>query len=303
MNNYYQGKIEKSDRYGKALFVTCFLFFFTLFCQSSSAAERIDRSLAKALSGITCDGGDPRERGPRAAAMGGCSSAVAGGAETALFNPAMLVGSPDGGLLFWTPSRFGMTELGAAAGVWSQSFSVLNTAISIQRFGFALYSEHRLDANIALPISGTISAGARISALHINIARYGSTVIPLIDFGVRCGIAEGLEVGAVGFALNMPSIDGDERLPAGLSTGIAWRHEGMLLALDCEKESRQGADIRMGAEYRPIREFALRCGAGTLDRQWTAGFALQHGTLRVEYALSIHSELGATHTVGIGFEP
>jgi hypothetical protein len=124
-----------------------------------------------------------------------------------------------------------------------------------------------------------------------------------VDIGVRCSVVEGLEVAAVGFALNMPLIDDDERLPAGLSVGLAWQHEGMLLALDCEKEARSAANFRVGAEYRLHRHFVLRCGAGTLTRQWTAGFALHSGALRIEYALAFHSELGATHTVGIGFEP
>ncbi|MFZ1728812.1 MAG: hypothetical protein WBQ23_02890 [Bacteroidota bacterium] len=303
MNRHYQSKIEKSGRYGKALCVTCFLFLFNGSCSWTTAAERSVAHDDDGISAMICFGGDLRERGPRAAAMGGCAAAISGGAETALFNPAMLAGSEDGGILFWTPSRFGMTELGAAAGVWSQTFSGFNTAVSLQRFGFELYSEHRLDVSAALPVGGAIAAGARISALHINIARYGNTIIPIIDFGVRCRVADGLEAAAVGFALNMPSIADEERLPAGISAGLAWQHDGLLLALDCEKESRSDVNLRLGTEYRLLPEFAIRFGAATLTRQWTAGFAVGHGAFRVEYALSVHSELGASHTVGIGFEP
>ncbi|MFA6234814.1 MAG: hypothetical protein WC824_11645, partial [Bacteroidota bacterium] len=201
--------------------MTCFLILISLPWQSMNGAERRCLSNADAGEKLLLLGGEVRERGPRAAAMGGSATAVPGGAETALFNPAMLVGSVDGGMLLWTPARFGMTELGAAAAAWSRTFSGLNTAVSLQRFGFELYSEHRLDLSVALPIGSTVAAGARVSALHINIAHYGSTVLPIVDIGVRCSVVEGLEVAAVGFALNMPLIDDDERLPAGLSVGLA----------------------------------------------------------------------------------
>ncbi len=302
MKGQYHDKIEKSRRHGKALRMTCYFLLCIAVPQITGPHRLSARSMQMRL-GTFRTGGELRERGPRAAAMGGCAAAVQGGAETALYNPAMITGSTGGGVLLWTPARFGMTELGSAAGAWLHPFQSWVAAVSVQQYGYELYAEHRMDLSAAIPIGPALSAGLRISALHIEISRYGSTLVPLVDAGVRCGIAEGLEAAAVGFALNMPAIAPDERMPAGLCAGLAWTHDGLLLTLDCEKEARHPMNLRFGAEYGFLEHFALRCGTATVSRTWTAGFAVRRGALRFEYAAAIHTELGATHTVGIGFEP
>jgi hypothetical protein len=324
IDGQYPNKIEKSYRHGKALRAprpashlcrlasrasrsasraACSLLLCTGLMQGVTGACILRARPAGTQDAAFREGGEPRERGPRAAAMGGCAVAVRGGAETALYNPAMLAGAAGGAVLLWTPARFGMTELGAAAAAWTHPFGKWNAAVGVQRYGFDLYAEHRVDCSVALPLGGSLAAGVRVSALHIDIARYGNAIIPMVDAGVRCGIAAGLEIAAVGLALNMPTLDGDERLPAGLCGGLAWTHDGVLLALDLEKESRHPLNMRFGAEYRFLGHVALRCGTATVNRTWTAGLALIRGALRFEYAAAIHTELGATHTVGIGFEP
>jgi hypothetical protein len=234
--------------------------------------------------------------------MGGCATALGGGAA-ALYNPAMLLEEANGGAVFWSPARFGLTELGSAAGSWVQSLGGWTASLSLQRFGFDLYAEHRIGCAAAVTLARGVSAGLRLSALHMQAARYGSTVVPLVDAGVRCSLGEGLSAAATGFTLNMPSIDDEERLPSGLSLGIAWQDEQFCVAFDAEKEARTGINLRLGAEYRVYGLLSLRCGAATLTREWTAGIGVHRASLHFAYAIAVHSELGATHTVGIGFEP
>lgn len=303
MYGHYPNKIEKSGRCGKALCVTLLLLGILSCTQQAYASHRMNAGLIQGPKALLATGGEVRERGPRSAAMGGCATALEGDAAAALMNPAMLYGQASGGLLFWTPTRFGLTELGSAAGVWVQSLSGWNAAVGLQRFGSELYAEHRIHCAAAFPVGGALSAGVRLAALHIGIVHYGSIVVPLVDAGVRCRLSEGFTLAASGYSLNMPSIGDGERLPAGLSAGLAWEDDECTLALDGEKESRQDLNLRLGAEYRFLERFALRCGAATLSRIWTAGFALRHASFRIEYALAVHSELGVTHTVGIGFEP
>ncbi len=315
MYGHYPNKIEKTCRCGKAMrmtFVVLLVLPLLNPCDMSAAIVRCGRGTTEgradlriAAARVLClsDGGDLRERGPRASGMGGCAAALQGSTAAALFNPAALSAVKTGGSVFWTPARFGLTELGSAAGVWVQAFDGGAVAVSLQRFGYALYAEHRLGCAASVPLTEDLSVGLRLSALHIEIARYGSTMLPLVDAGVRCRIADGLSAGAVAFAVNMPSIDGDERLPSGLSMGLAWQDDDFCLAVEAEKEARADIGLRMGAEYRIFKLFQVRCGAATLTGEWTAGLGVRRSSFRVAYAVAIHSELGATHTIGIGFEP
>ncbi|MBR9977690.1 MAG: hypothetical protein KFH87_06330 [Bacteroidetes bacterium] len=311
MNGHYQNKIEKSGRRSKAKCRTRLWLSAArgvLFCAAMvsvrlCAAAAVEACPPAASIHIVQGGGEGWDRGARAAGMGGAGMAVAGGAESALRNPAMLLAAAGGGVLCVTPARFEMTELASAAAVWTEALAGWNAALALQRFGHELHAEHRIGAIVAVPLAASLAAGVRISALHIGFERYGGTMLPVLDVGVRCMLGGGVQVGAAGFALNMPSIDHDERIPAGLSAGVAWRDDGLLLALDYEKDARVATNLRLGAEYRLLDRLLLRCGASTLTREWTAGFGLRHASLILDYAYALHTELGATHTIGIGFQP
>lgn len=250
-----------------------------------------------------CAGGEIRERGARAAGMGGAAAAVPVTGGGATRNPALLAGAACGGVLSWTPARFGMHELGTAAASWTQPFDGITAAVEVQRFGSDSYAEHRLGAGAGLRVGGMLSCGLRVSLLHIGIARYGETLLPVVDAGAGLALSEEIQVGISGMAVNMPSVADDERLPTELAAGICWRHAGMLVALDLEKETRHPLNPRIGMEITLLGVLALRCGLSHLTRQWTAGIGLTHGVFRIDYALALHSELGATHTAGIGFAP
>lgn len=310
MKGHDHTKIGKSNRHGKAKCVTrlwlstarTFVFCVAMVSENCCAAEAVAAFPAVASSHIV-HGGDGWDRGARAAGMGGAGVAVAGGAASALRNPAMLCAAAGGGVLCVTPARFEMTELASAAALWTQPLDGWTVGLALQRFGHTLHAEHRIGAVVAVPLAASLAAGVRISALHIGFERYGGTILPVLDVGVRCMLGGGVQVGAAGFAVNMPSIDEDERMPAGLSVGVAWRDDGLLLALDCEKDARVASNLRLGVEYRLLDRILLRCGASTLTRQWTVGFGLRHASLLLDYAYALHTELGATHTVGIGFQP
>ena len=303
MEKHYPNKIEKTFRCGKALCLTCLILTLGVLPASLGASARNSGSVIKRTQPLPGCGGEVRERGTRAAAMGGAGVAVTEIAEGALRNPAMLIGAAGGGLLCWTPGRFGMSELGSVAAAWAQPFEGWTAAIDAQRYGFELYAEHRAGASAAIQLGDRLSAGLRLSVLHLGIKGYGSAALPVLDAGVGFSLSGELQVAAAAYAVNMPSPTEDERLPVQLVTGIAWRHEGLLLAVDLEKESRLDLGLRGGAEYRLLDVLALRCGISTLSRQWTAGFAVERGSFRVSYALALHSELGTTHSVGIGFQP
>ncbi|MBR9975826.1 MAG: hypothetical protein KFF77_09625 [Bacteroidetes bacterium] len=243
-------------------------------------------------------GGEVRGRGPRSAAMGGAGVALHG-VEAVLGNPAMLVGSRTGAMLCWTPARFGMTELADAAAGGSVSFDRWTAAVDVRRFGYEKYAEHRAGIAVAVAPAQRVSVGARMGVLHFGIEGYGSTSVFQLDLGAAIRFGEEFRLAAAAYAVNMPSFAEDERLPLRLAFGLAWEHDGLLLLLAMEKETRWDADLRAGVEYIVLGPLRLRCGYANLSRQWSAGFGLRQGAFELGYAMMLHSELGATHTVGL----
>ena len=286
-------KIEKSLRHGKAMCVTCLLLVLSL---SHTSPFACNCAYGRA-------GGEIRERGARAAGMGGAAAAVPGQSADVPRNPALLAGIPRSGAVHWTPARFGMGELGSAAASWVQPIGGGAVAAELQRYGGEAYAEHRLGAGVGVDIGERLTAGARLSLLHVGIARYGESSVPVVDVGALFAVTDAFRVGVSGSAINMPSVAGDERIPMELTAGASWRHAGMLVALDVEKETRHDVNLRLGTEVTLLDVLALRCCVSTVTRQWTAGLGLWRGIFRVDYAIAVHSELGATHTVSVGFAP
>lgn len=285
-------KIEKRPGCGKAKRVTrCTLLPLSTFLL-----------LLAVVAAPAVAGGDAHGRAPRSVAMGGASAALAG-MEALWGNPAMLAGTAVGGSVCWTPARFGMGELAEAAAGGVMPAGEWTFAASLVRFGYEAYAEHRAGIGIAMEAGTSFSLGMRLQALHIGIRGYGDALVPMVDVGAGLRLGEELRLGVVARTVNMPTVADDERLPVELAIGIAWTHEQLLLLCDMAKEARVDADLRFGVEYQLLGVLALRAGYSTLSREWSSGLGLRHSSFVVGYAFALHSELGATHTVGLGFTP
>ncbi len=247
-------------------------------------------------------GGDLREPPPQSAGMAGSGCALPGIGLTAL-NPALITWEKTGGAVYWTPSRFGMTELGAMAIEWNQGFSGFTAGAALQRFGYDVYSEHRLDVSAGMRVGGGLALGIR-GVLHtVHIERYGSTAAAGLDAGLLFSPAERWHAGAsVRHIAGGAFADGEE-LPLQMRLGVAWSVSNLRLACDLEKDARYPLTVRTGVEFRPAKVLALRIGAVNTPATFTAGAGLLLSSVQAQYAVSVHPELGWTHSIGIGFQP
>ncbi|HEY6192502.1 MAG TPA: hypothetical protein VI215_09300 [Bacteroidota bacterium] len=252
---------------------------------------------------------DQTGAGSRAAALGGACTAVGGDIWSIAFNP--------GGLslleryqvsFFYSPSPFGIRELSTkecAAGIRSP-FGVFG--IAARAFGYRLYRE----------VSGTISYatsipragfGVALNYHSVNITRYGSAAALAVDAGALiegpAGLRFGLSVkNATAATLGVSR----EPLPQVYSIGLSCAPaEELLLAADFRKESGYEASPRIGLEYRIAGAIAIRMGIPDAVSEFAGGLGVGYGPLQLDYALTVHQELGWTHdvtlTVGGGKQP
>ncbi|MBN1447259.1 MAG: hypothetical protein JXA28_04955 [Bacteroidetes bacterium] len=284
-NVQHRFKIEKSRCVDKALSGTLFIVLLLL-----------------CLSHPLRAGGDLREPPPRSRALGGAGCALPSAGLT-LLNPALLASEPAGGLAFWTPARFGMRELGAMAAEWRQPLSWCAAGIAFQRFGFEAYNEHRMDVSLAREIVDGCALGIRGVTHSVHIQRYGNAIAVGLDAGIHAALGETWHAGAVVRHLAATSFAEGESLPFVLTVGAAWITERVRLLCDIEKEARYPVTVRAGIEFLPMDLLALRVGAVNAPASFAAGMGVLLTSVEAQYAVSIHPDLGWTHSLGIGFRP
>jgi hypothetical protein len=232
--------------------------------------------------------------------MAGTGSALSGNVG---LNAALLSGSGNGAELWWTPSRFGFSELGLARASYVQPFSACTIGAAVQRFGFEQYSEHRVELSAGTRVHDALRIGLVGNATLLHMARYGSAAAWGIDGGAVMDLTPALHVSAVARnILQLPFADG-ERLPVGLCLGIAWEEGALRIAADVEKESRFPLATRIGVEYAFEDVLFLRIGSGSAPSESAAGFGLRWQQFELSYAATVHPDLGWTHCAGIGFRP
>lgn len=232
--------------------------------------------------------------------MAGSGAALEG---NILCNPALLAGMPSGGLLHWTPSRFGLTELGDASAAWVQPFEGATGRFALQHTGFDAYRELRAEAAAGLRAGPRLRIGVAAAATHVSMLRYGAGLAWGADVGIALRLAPGLCCAAVAENALQRSFAEDERLPLRLRMGLAWESGGLRVAADIEKEIRCALSSRLGVEYAFEDRLFLRAGVGTAPGEGTGGFGLRTGGWEIGYAVAVHPDLGWTHTAGIGFQP
>ncbi len=233
--------------------------------------------------------------------MAGTGIALHGGH---LLNPALLATVPSAGaVLQWTPSRFGLTELGDASAAWAQPFGAVTARLSVQHSGFDAYHELRTEAAAAGQVAPRLLLGAAAAMQHVSMARYGGGAAWGMDIGALLEFAPGLCCAAVAEnVLQLPFAE-DERMPVRLRMGMGWDAGALRIAADLEKESRHALMVRLGVEYVFEHCFFLRAGVGTAPGEGAGGFGVRAGCWDIGYAVAVHPDLGWTHTVGIGFQP
>lgn len=240
--------------------------------------------------------------GSEAIALGGACVAQINSPWTAFYNPGGLPTVDTRSLsLHYSPQPFGLKELAHGSFSFVEPMSIGTLAASGSRFGFDLYREIDLQGSFGVGVNDLFSVGANVHYYHLSIANYGSASAWGVDVGILARISEEVRWGFSAFNVNAPTIGAArEELPQVFVTGIAYSPivEATLL-VDIEKDVRYPAELHAGVEYTILDILALRAGTISDPSVLCAGAGIHYSIIRLDYAFTNHSELGATHQVSL----
>ena len=242
---------------------------------------------------------EPFPVGARTASMAGIVSVGGSCPETVFGNPALLGGAESAACVFDASCLFGLSALGRTACAASVKFGGMGAGLGFQTFGYTLYRETTAVLSIGFSRS-SIGLGLSVRALELTIARYGSARTGAIDAGMVLHISQRICFGAVASNLLAARI-GDRRnsIPrvSRLGFSVAWPRD-VLFCLEAVKDKDFPVDVRSGCEFH-LNPIVIRVGVGRDPSVWTCGFGLNLGPIRLDYAMTDHPVLGATHQASI----
>jgi len=244
--------------------------------------------------------------GGRCSAMGGAMTAVPHDAWASLSNPALLATLEEQcGGISWTPGMFGLPELRRTSGVLTTAVGEGSVAAHLEDFGFDQYRETTVGVLYGCRLNPLFNVGVALRWCGVAIRDYGSDWTLSLDAGVVCTLADDLSLGFSACNINRATIGAaKESIPQSIRVGV------VLLPMpevtfcgELSKESRFPSVIAFGLEYRIAAQCAVRGGITTGEPQYSAGLGFRVSAIRLDYAVTSHAELGATHLISITVDP
>jgi hypothetical protein len=245
---------------------------------------------------------EPFPVGARTAGMAGIVSVGGSGPETVFGNPALLGGTESVAFVFDASRLYGLSALGRTACAASVKLGDAGAGLGFQTFGSSLYRETAAVLSIGFS-RGFMGLGLSARALGLTVARYGSARTGVVDAGMALRLSQRICFGAVASNILAARIgERQDTIPRVLRLGfsVAWLRDA-LFCLEAVKDTEFPVDLRSGCEFR-LKPVVIRIGVGRDPSVWTCGFGLNLGPIRLDYAMTDHPVLGATHQASIILE-
>ncbi len=218
---------------------------------------------------------------------------------------ASLPDANDVGISFgFSPSIFGISDLRSASLGITADVPWGSAYVSIHRTGFALYSEVLVRSG-AVWSTGTLHAGAGISAFRVSIEGYGTAYSLGIDMALGVDLATDITWTSAALNVNGATLGrGRGELPQILSSALAYTLSShVLVLLGISKDLHFPAETHLGVTLTPFPALALTCGLSTNPSRLQAGIRIGLPGAEINYEADTHGVLGLTHLVGLVLFP
>jgi len=241
---------------------------------------------------------------PASAASQGLASALCaftGMPESMVQNPSCLAFLENAEIQFSSCLLFGLRECSLQSATAGSPLPFGAWGCMAQSLGGALYRENRLAFGFAFVSRNRIAAGVSARILNVQAAGYGGRAAACMDIGWTVRVSEQWSWGAcISNCFSSRSGKLEDRLPQCGRTGISFKPcPGIQVLAELDKDPRHALESRWGIETTIARGLLLRCGFGTRPDVFCLGIGAGRGNLRMDYAVSEHPVLGATHHISI----
>jgi hypothetical protein len=229
--------------------------------------------------------------------MGGAAVAVLSSPLDIVANPAAVGVSERVRWAGGGEVPFGLTELAtSAAGVAGAGWGALAWS-----FGFSQYRETSLALAAARSVGSRLVFGGALRGGAARVRGFASRGVLALDLGALGALGTHVRWGAsLGSALSAGLGDGPVGARRVLALGVMGDvAPDFRLALALTSERAFPIDWRVGAETALGGPLTLRAGAATEPGRASLGFGFALGPVTVDYAATVHLELGVTHTFAV----
>jgi len=193
-------------------------------------------------------------------------------------------------------NRFSLNELATRGAIVALPFGNNAFSLSYKSFGYSAFSNSKASLAYALKMSEKFSGGIQINYHSFRIGEnYGTQQTVSFEGGFQYKMTSKLTLGAHIYNPTRAKIAdfNDERIASVLRAGAGYKFSEKLQLLgEVRKASDSDAGLRLGIEYWPVEQIAVRGGFGSEPSMYSFGFGWKLKTFQVDAAASFHQVLG-----------
>jgi hypothetical protein len=241
--------------------------------------------------------------GARSVALGMTGAAEDGRIDHVWMNPACLATLQGWQASVWLTRLFGMKELSCQTLCAGRPLFSGGIGIAVRSFGIGQYHEQQLSLAWATRIERRFSLGVCLRTGRLQIDRYGSAMVWMLDWGLLCRPAPMIQFGASLSNLRRARIGSNhEALPQTLRLGIqAKPAETVKINWDMIKDTRFPVQMAGGVEIQVLPIWCVRAGFSDRPDYLCGGFGFHLKGWTLDYGYAIHPVLGGSHHVSLLF--
>lgn len=242
--------------------------------------------------------------GARAAGLGGAAIAL-DDVWSGYHNQAGLVHVRGLAAGVFYENRFSLSELGTKGAIVAYGKENNAFALSYRSFGYSAFSTSKAALAYALRMSEKFSGGVQINYHSFRLGEnYGSQQTVSFEGGFQYKMSQKLTLAGHLFNPTRARLSdfNDERIASMFRLGAGYTFSDKLKLLgEVRKASDSDPSMRIGIEYLPATQIAVRAGFGSDPASYFFGFGWITKTLMIDAAAGFHQILGFSPQISLTY--
>jgi len=193
-----------------------------------------------------------------------------------------------------TENSFGIKELSTHTAVFAIPVNGGVFGLNVAYTGFELYNESKIGLAFAKKLSDNFNVGIQVDYLGAYIEEGNNTHNNFtFEIGAQKRLMRELTLGAHIFNPIGVKLNEDENIPSIFKLGLRYdANDKVAIFTEGELESEQNAKLKLGLEYKIIKQLQLRAGFSTNPAQNTFGLGYTLNNIQLDIAVKRHQLLG-----------
>ena len=175
------------------------------------------------------------------------------------------------------------------------------------RLGFKnLYNESKYGLGYSRQFGKAISAGMQLNYLSTFIGdnNYGNRGTVAVEAGFIAEVVKNLRIGVHVYnpTRSKTAQYNNERVPTILKMGLQYTFsDKVFTTVEVEKDIANKPILKVGAEYRIVKEVYLRGGLSNNPSLNAAGFGIELKKFNLDFAAAFHPQMGVSPQIGLRY--